>query len=120
MRVRCILALACLSAIQPGIAAGQAHHVMLSWRPQGQPWHFAFYAVLPLPYSVGDVSKPDMVAVGIPALKQHLSQHQPWRDIVWRDLVGSRTYPDARTCDEIIQFARAHSVNLEVLPTITD
>ena len=93
---------------------------MQSWRPPGQPWHFAFYSVLPLPYSLRDLTKPEMVVIGIPALKQRLSQRKPWRDIVWRDLVGRRTYPDVRTLDDIRTYAKAHSVNLEVLPTITD
>ena len=93
---------------------------MLSWKPPGQPWHFAFYSTLPLSYSLQDLGKPELVVVGVPALKQRLSQRQPWRDIVWRDLVGSRTYPDMKTRDEIIGFARAHSVNLEVVPAIID
>jgi hypothetical protein len=61
-----------------------------------------------------------MIVVGLPALKQRLSQQQPWRDIVWRDLVGSKTYPDMRTREEVCAFAIAHRVNLEVLPTIID
>ena len=108
------------AAIQSCVASPGAHHVMLSWKPSGQPWHFAFYSTLPLPYSPQDLGRPDMVVVGVPALKQRLSQQQPWRDIVWRDLVGSRRYPDTRPCDEIRAFARMQSVNLEVLPTITD
>jgi hypothetical protein len=109
-----------VTALQFCIAAPRAHHVMLSWKLPGQPWHFAFYSTLPLPYSARDLARPDLVVVGIPALKTRLSQHQPWRDIVWRDLVGSRPYPDGKTRDEILTFARAHSVNLEMTPTIVD
>jgi hypothetical protein len=108
------------TAVQFCIAAPRAHHVMLSWKPSGQPWHFAFYSTLPLPYSHLDVGKPDMVIVGLSALKQRLSRQQPWRDIVWRDLIGSRTYPDVKTPDDILAFAKAHSVNLEAVPTIID
>ena len=108
------------AAVQFCIATPRAHHVMLSWKPQGQPWHFAFYSTLPLSYSLQDLSKPDLIVVGVPALKQRLSQRRPWRDIVWRDLGGSRIYPDMNTRDEIIAFARTHSVNLEVMPTIID
>ena len=116
----CLRWLVLFTAVQLCVAAPRAHHVMLSWKPPGQAWHFAFYSTLPLPYSLRDASKPDLVVVGVPALKQRLSQQQPWRDIVWRDLVSSRSYPDVKTRDEICAFAKAHNVNLEVLPTIID
>ena len=120
MRTLAVIGLACFSAVQPCIADGVAHHVMLSWKPAGQPWHFAFYSTLPLPYSLRDVKRPDLLVVGVPALKQQLSRGRPWADIVWRDLPGSRTYPDMRIRNDIRAFAGAHSVNLEVLPTIVD
>ena len=112
--------LAFIIAVQFCLADPGAHHVMLSWKPPGQPWHFAFYSRLPLSYTLRDLGRPDLVVVGIPALKQRLSHQQPWRDIVWRDLVGSRPYPDVKTSDEILAFARAHRVNLELTPTIID
>src|ERR1700732_3834917 len=86
----------------PSPAQSVAHNVMLSWKPQGQPWHFAFFAALPLPYGVSDLTHPRETVVGIPALKQRLSVHAPWRHIAWRDLQeAGRVFPPADVRDDI-------------------
>jgi hypothetical protein len=67
-----LILLACFFAVQLCVAGPLAHHVMLSWKPSGQPWHFAFYSNLPLPYSIHDIGRPDMIVVGLPALRVNL------------------------------------------------
>jgi hypothetical protein len=110
------------SASKPPVA----HNVMLSWKgPSG--WCFLFFKPLPLPFTGEDLAHFDDTAIGIPALKQRLARHFPWRDIAWRDQNGCHfrathpfRYPPAHIRDDIVAFAKQHGVSVEIVPTIYD
>jgi hypothetical protein len=121
LHLRSVSILCILCSVVHASASPVAHNVILSWKPPGQPWHFAFFSTLPLPYSASDLNHPREVVVGIPALKQRLARQSSWRHIAWRDFEeAGKQYPLARIRDEIQAFAKKHGVFVEIVPTIYD
>ena len=95
---------------------------LYSWRPQGEPWHFA---LIPDPFpknvSRSDVVKVATPLIGVSALKTRLASTPPtsWA-IMWRDDPPAYTfrYPPRNLCDNIIAFGQQHGLNIERWPTI--
>jgi hypothetical protein len=115
------LAVSLLGCAQRPLRANSAL-ALYSWKPDGQPWHFA---LIPDPHpkhvSRSEVLKTTTPLIGVAALKSRLAStpHTSWA-IVWRDDPPAYTlrYPSRKVCDEIIAFGKAHSLNIERLPTL--
>ena len=98
---------------------------LYSWKPGGQPWHFALIHDEERVVSRAEVLKIAAPVVGIPALKTVLVSlaraptHSSWA-IMWRDDPPAYTlqYPEAAIREDIIAFAKKHGLNIEVWPTL--
>jgi hypothetical protein len=90
-----------------------------TWRPVGQPWHFAFFSGRDIPGTRETLQHPRELVVGVPALEQRLLRFQPGATISWRSCPPYAVFPPQKVVSEVQTFARQHGGDIELVPMIT-
>jgi hypothetical protein len=93
---------------------------LFSWRPVGQPWHFAFFSGPDIPATREALQHPRELVVGVPALEQRLLRFQSRATISWRSCPPYAVFPPHKVVSEVQTFARQHGRDIELVPMISD
>jgi hypothetical protein len=93
-----------------------------SWKPRGQPWHYAFIYPDDANTALDDykITHSSDVVVGEQALKLRLATFPPRTSIVWRDDPPKYVlkFPSPEYRQKIKDWAQSKSIHILVMPTI--